>query len=417
MRRKENCIKKRIKIKSNKSAQIFSLDMIFAVAVFIIILLSIGFAWDHNREKLALTEQRNDVAIVARNMMNSLLETEGNPSNWTKLNVAAFNKTNIKSLGLVKTFSINKHDSARKVKAIALGKNGPGYLSADKILNLYTYYESYYNESKEILGLNRRYDYEMAFQLGDNFTSYGFLGTSIIAYTYADGFESEGDAANFGIRAYLEENNVPFTNYGSDWRSLVANIDEYEAVIFEDPHLDDTDLTTQQRDALKSWVNNGGIYFQKEHGRMIEIFNISTNDAGTSTGTVVKIDPYLTNLQLNETIRFTKGYRISKADGGLVTLVRHESGHTEIGYLDYGSGRVYYIPDTEGNIKFANGTEKYDNTRIALSLPKPISNATFGYLPLNASNIVVVQRRGYLDDNREINITLKVWQKCDGVTC
>src|SRR3989338_6359457 len=410
-------IKKLVNFYNNKNAQIFSLDMIFAAAVFIIILLGIGFAWDHNREKLALTEQRNDAAVAARNMMNTLLLTEGNPSNWTRFNTAAINKTNIKSFGLVKTFSINKHDSSRKSVAIALGKNGPGFLSADKILTLYTDYEFYYNESKDILGLDRRYDYEIAFQLGDNFTSYGFLGTSSIAYTYADGFATDGDASNFGIRAYLEENNVPFTNYGSDWQSLISAIDDYEAVIFEDPHLDDVDLTAQQQDALKSWVNSGGIYFQKEHGRMIEIFNISTNDAGTSTGTVVKIDPYLINLRLNETMRFTKGYRISKADGGLVTLVQHESGHTEIGYLDYGSGRVYYIPDTEGNIEFANGTEKFDNTRIALTLPNPISNATFGYPPQNASNVVVVQRRAYLDDNRDINVTLKVWQRCEGVTC
>ncbi|MBI2135623.1 hypothetical protein HYU06_00970 [Candidatus Woesearchaeota archaeon] len=402
---------------NNKSAQIFSLDMIFAAAVFIIILLGIGFAWDHNREKLALTEQRNDAAIAARNMMNSLMETEGNPSNWTKFSAAAFNKTNIKSLGLVKTLSINKYDSYKKTGALALAKNGPGFLSADKILTLYTDYESYYNGSKGILGLDRRYDYEIAFQLGENFTSYGFLGTSSIAYTYANGNANDGDAANFGIRAYLEENNVLFTNYGSDWQSLISNIDDYEAVIFEDPHLDDNDLTSQQQDALRSWVNSGGIYFQKEHGRMIEIFNISTNDAGTSTGTVVKIDPYLTNLQINETMRFSKGYRISKQDGGLVTLVQHASGNTEIGYFDYGSGRVYYIPDTEGNIEFANGTQKYDNTRIALTLPKPISNATFGYAPQNASNVVVIQRRAYLDDNRKINVTLRVWQKCEGVTC
>ena len=402
---------------NKKSAQLFSLDMIFAVAIFLLILLSIAFAWDHNREKLVLTEQRNDIALLSRNIVNSLLETEGNPSNWTQLASTSFNKTNVYTLGLVKTFSINAYNSHKKSTSLSLTKTGLGYLELNKILTLYNYDESMYNESRDILSLSPNYDFQINFEAINGFTSYGFLGASRIAYTYANGNADEGSAAKYGIRDYLASTGIGFTNYSTNWQQLITDINSFDVVIFEDPHLSENDLTAAQQDALKNWVSAGGIYFQKEHGKVIEIFNVTTNDGGGTQGTVIKLDPYLTNLQLNDTIQFEEGYRISKQNPNIVSLVEGSPDHTLVGYFYYGSGKVYYLPDTQGTISLANGTQKYNNTRIALNLPKIIGNITFGFSPQNASNIVVIQRRAYLDDNRDVNITLRVWQPCEGVTC
>ncbi|MBW2984327.1 hypothetical protein KY361_04385 [Candidatus Woesearchaeota archaeon] len=82
-------------------AQIFSLDVVIAIGIFILILLSAGLIWNYSREKIAIEETRNDMEIIARNALSVLIETKGNPNNWTSY---AFNESNIKSLGLADEF-------------------------------------------------------------------------------------------------------------------------------------------------------------------------------------------------------------------------------------------------------------------------------------------------------------------------
>ena len=81
-------------------AQIFSLDGIVAVITFIIILIASMWLWDYSREKIHLTERRADLEIISKNALSVLVETPGNPANWTNLSDSDFNRTNIYSLGL-----------------------------------------------------------------------------------------------------------------------------------------------------------------------------------------------------------------------------------------------------------------------------------------------------------------------------
>ena len=84
-------------------AQIFSLDIVIAAGIFILILLSTASIWDYSREKILIEETRNDMEIIARNALSVLIETKGSPKNWTAYE---FNQTNINSLGLADEFLV-----------------------------------------------------------------------------------------------------------------------------------------------------------------------------------------------------------------------------------------------------------------------------------------------------------------------
>ncbi len=84
-------------------AQIFSLDIVIAIGIFILILLSTALIWQYSMEKISIEETRNDMEIIARNVLSVLIETKGTPTNWTDY---TFNQTNIQSLGLADEFLI-----------------------------------------------------------------------------------------------------------------------------------------------------------------------------------------------------------------------------------------------------------------------------------------------------------------------
>jgi len=243
----------------------------------------------------------------------------------------------------------------------------------------------------------------------------GFLGTENIAYTYADGDPEEGNESHYGLKQYLIDSKISFVDYKDDWQSLIDDIDNYEVVIFEDPQLRETDLTQQQQDKIKQWVSEGGIYFQKQFGRLVELFNVTTNNVAHEEGTVIALNNMLVNVEIGDDVWIKEGYRISK-QGPITKLVHHDSSeHMLIGYWDYGNGRIYYLPDTEGDIYNISGGLKYNNTRVLLDLPQNKAQLTIGLEPeLNASNIIVVSRLALIN-GFYINISLTLWEHCTGV--
>lgn len=143
---------KKLQIKS----QIFSVDMIISLGIFVIILIASAWAWDSARERIYLNEQRNDLEMVARNAASSLLETNGNPSDW--YNMADFNENTASSIGLAKNIPffldmkkvLKLQDlcslNCTAVKNI-LGIKGPGY---ELFINITGYSNGAFGQSYEI---------------------------------------------------------------------------------------------------------------------------------------------------------------------------------------------------------------------------------------------------------------------------
>jgi len=82
-------------------AQIFSLDIVIAAGIFIVILLSTAALWYYGGEKMRIEESRNDMELITRNALAVLIETKGNPSNWTAHD---FTTSDIQSLSLADEF-------------------------------------------------------------------------------------------------------------------------------------------------------------------------------------------------------------------------------------------------------------------------------------------------------------------------
>ncbi len=384
---------------SKKKSQMFSIDLILALMIFIFILMAIAWVWDFSTQKMSLSESRNNMNLLSTYTLSSLIETPGSPTNWHLLSDEDFNETNVESLGFTKT----------SLSAWELDKK--------KIQRLYELNQSNYETIKKLLGLRGPgYDFCLKIEKVGGFVLPGFLDGENIAYTYANGDPQEGNESHFGLRQYLIDNDVPFTDYEEEWEALIENIDDYDVLIFEDPQLRVSDLTQEQQDALENWVIGGGIYFQKQFGRIIELFNVTINNLGASeVGTVIALNGMLANVEVGDKVDISAGYRINK-QGPITKLVQHDSSeHMLIGYWDYGEGRVYYLPDTEGEVYNLTGGLMYNNTRILLDLPQNKAQLIIGLEPeSNASNIVVVSRLGLID-NDYMNISLTLWEHCTGV--
>lgn len=138
---------------TKKKAQIFSLDMIVGIISFIIIILIGIWAWDYSNERIYLTETRNDLEIISKNTLNVLLQTPGNPANWTDLQDSEINKTNIISLGLAKSKSLNNKDTEERSRSSGLTKYDYLVLDPEKLKKLNDSASLKYSTYKKILGI------------------------------------------------------------------------------------------------------------------------------------------------------------------------------------------------------------------------------------------------------------------------
>ncbi len=355
----------------------FSTDVLIAAGVFVFILVAMVWIFDISAAQRSQQQQYFPMHQKARRASSVLIQTPGSPNNWHH----DFDSAD--SVGLADSF---------------------GILNYDKVMKLYELNSSY-QELKKYLGITE--DYYILLD-SPGWVLGGFLGTKI-AYTYADGDPEEGDENHSGIRDYLDKNSIPYTDYEDDWESLIENIENYDTIIMEDPQLRESDLTQEQRDRLETWVVEGNTFFQKQYGRIIELFNVTTNNVAHENGDVIALNSMLDNVEIGDHVMVEQGYRISK-QSDIHKLVEHDpSNHVLIGWWDHGNGKVYYMPDTEGEILDENGTFKYNNTQVTLKLPQLKKSLVIGKLPQNATT-VVLDHRIALYENNTVNITVGVWK-------
>lgn len=125
----------------SKKAQFFSADVVFAVVVFIGLVITIGSYWDYSTEKIMNFELRGDIEFISRNAFNVLLATEGIPPDWETLDAGSFNESRVKSVGLSKNM---------------------GSLSLEKIEKLKQLNESKYTAIKTLLGvIGPNYEFQL----------------------------------------------------------------------------------------------------------------------------------------------------------------------------------------------------------------------------------------------------------------
>jgi len=143
-------------------AQIFSIDAIIAIVSFLVILISAVWIWDYTKEKIELNERRNDLELISMNALAVLVETPGDPANWTGIQDDDFNQTNVLSLGLARSYSASNVDVARKGKSAGLSINNYLVMDIAKIQRLYDSNAQKYEMYKKILGiLGPAYEFQL----------------------------------------------------------------------------------------------------------------------------------------------------------------------------------------------------------------------------------------------------------------
>jgi len=369
--------------------QVFSLDTILAIGIFLMVFMVTISVWDGIDRKKILVESRDEMEFVAQNAALVLFTTSGLPTNWDSLEI---NSESVDSLGL---------------------SDSKGVLSTDKLVELETQNIAAYEEFKEILGI-RGPGYEFYAQIFYDPGDQTLLGdTPVIAYSYANSAHGadEGDLEHFGIRNYMDENEIEYTNYHEDWAALIADITDFNILILEDPVLDKSDLSRDEQDALTDWVAAGNIFIQKEKGRIFELFDLKyINFADNQEGTVTVLDYMIKGVEIGDKVICIEGYELNKNFGNIVNLVTAGSGHVLIGYSQYSLGRVYYFCDTEGTVYDIGDTQKYNNIRTIINFGGGLASYKFGKPVKNSKQVVRIERAVYLDNGLSGRAVFKVWR-------
>ncbi len=366
-----------------RKAQFFSIDFMLAVVTFSIIVFASVLIWRNVDFRADRVDKRSELEVIASTVVSTIMSGPGDPHGWYLLNSSEFTEANIMTLGVMKNNGVLDVERVRKLETE----------SADK-----------YEVLRNLLGVH---SYDVDFQI-TMLSGESPLGVKFedIAYTYGEGEPEEGDANHSGIRNYMEELGIEFDNYGADWQGLINNIDNYSITIWEDPTLDQNDITGATRTKLKDWVSNGGILFQKEHGQMLEIFNPIkfVQEVTNEQGQVVMENPVLKWMKTGDDVVFKEGLRINKNFGNWTTFITGPEDHPLFAKVQYGQGWLFYLPDTEGTVT-SGGNLTFDNIMDALDLAGYFS---IGKTEITGNEIVVVERFVPNDGGGTSLITVRV---------
>ena len=141
------------KSKINKKGQIFSADLAIAIIAFMFIILTFIYMGNHLEKQVQINEESNDLIRIGHYFAAILVETPGEPSNWTDYSSDEFNSSNIKSLGLATSSSSNNLNITEKGKSVGTVNDNCLVLDSNKINYLTTLNASHYETYKELLGV------------------------------------------------------------------------------------------------------------------------------------------------------------------------------------------------------------------------------------------------------------------------
>ena len=128
---------------NNRKSQIFSLDLLFSITIFIFILLASFWTWNYTQERIQEVHTMKNMQLATQNTISELVRRSGNPIDWQFYN----NMSNVSSFGLADQ-TIN-------------------YANQEKINKMILYGNSFYQESRQKLHIGK-YNYFLT--IGENST-------------------------------------------------------------------------------------------------------------------------------------------------------------------------------------------------------------------------------------------------------
>lgn len=131
----------------------------FAVIIFIFILLGTFWAWHLTQDRIHYVRSIRNMNVVAKSAMNNIVNTQGDPIDWQHIIDADIN--NISTIGIM--------------------YNRKGIASLDKINRLVYLSDNYYNQTRDFLGIIGP-GYEYYLEIGDRKTGnkYGESAVDVV---------------------------------------------------------------------------------------------------------------------------------------------------------------------------------------------------------------------------------------------
>ncbi len=380
-----------------KKGQIFTIDFMVSIVVFIIVLITIISTWYFIDLHIKEVESRRDMHSVSLSVSDALVRSGGYPLDW--------NSTNVQSIGLAKEEYVL---DLQKIISLM----GMDYDSARSIMRLGNYHLFMYitdlNGYNVSTGVLRSPVVYFCNQQRDIASK---LDTSGLVW---DMYQADGpdESAAHGERYYYLASVYGFTpermfNY------TVLNLSMYKTLILEEPNVKNTSINIT---GIQDFLNNGGVVLVKSQqaaGYNVIDYNFqvhSEGPAGPFSGKISALDPIIVNATVGETVTFpTSSWRYySTASDSQITNVVQDSADPSkclICRWGYGRGRIYYVEDFVGTV---NGGP----TSLGERLNVIGWQTKFGIPPANTIDVVAVNRVAVLEGifRQPVAVHIFIWR-------
>ncbi|MFH1447668.1 MAG: hypothetical protein ABIG39_02290 [Candidatus Micrarchaeota archaeon] len=330
-----------------KKGQIFTIDFVISLAVFVTILITIITLWMGIDLHIKEIESRREMHLISIAISDALIRSPGYPADW--------NETNVQSIGIAKgEYVLDIH------KIIAL--MNLEYDTARSILRLGNYQLFIY--MTDIDGANistgvLRSPIAYYCRNPTLCTIQAKLNSSGLVWDMYQGTGSDV-SSQYNERYYYRADDYfpdpPFTDPpASMFNFTVLNLSNYKTFIVERPNIQNEAVNIT---GMQEFLQNSGVLLFESQGDqgflMLENnFSMHAVHQGSTTGTVEYLGVLLLNMSVGDTINFDDAswrFYEQEGDANLITYISDQADPLKclVCEWNYGRGTVYYIQDYDG---------------------------------------------------------------------
>jgi hypothetical protein len=382
-----------------KKGQIFTIDFMISVTIFILVLVTIITTWYFIDTHIKEIESRRDMHSISLSVSDALVRSSGHPADW--------NATNVQSIGLAKEEYVI--DLAK-----AMGLMSLNYDEARTIMRLGNYqvyiYMTDINGYNVSTGVLRS---PVAYFCNSERTIANTLDASGLIW---DMYQASGadDSASHGERYYyLASDYFGAADPEAPAKMLnltVLNLSNYKTLILEEPDIQNTKANLT---GIQKFLENGGSVLVNAQGNdgynIIEHnFSMHSEKLTDTNGVVDLLDHALVNATVGEIVSFDRSawsfYEVP-GDAQLVTYVSAQGNSTRclMCSWSYKFGKIYYIEDFDGTL---------GSRPISESLNLLGYQIAFGVPPTASTDVISINRVAVLEgfSRQPVAVHAIVWR-------
>ncbi len=356
----------------SRRAQLFSIDLVVSLAIFLVVLLSATYLLTRMRSNIEAANEKNVLAASAFSALDALSYSPGYPHDWTPTNVNSIGLS-LDSNGETAEFSGTRLDAAKLLRFAKLNESDARYLLGLGGFDFRFTLQEVWNASEQSAALVANASHSgialepIAYFAADDRDAFALLnGTGVVwdYYWAGSGIEpSHGDARNF----------YPAVIYGGNplaradlFNAMLANAtarNAYRTIVIEQPNFKLNEYANVSKSALRSFLKARGLIVfegsvsaadagQETTPLLVNDLNETLVFVGTQSGSVNQTSFFLDNVSASDKANFTQSKwavysNSTRGDAPLFVLVQNatNSSLALVARWDCEKGRIYYVAD------------------------------------------------------------------------